>query len=210
MNLDDMIGNQSISASGADVLRMIARSQRSFLVHALPRNAGKSTTMQAILAESPPEVRRDVFYGTEEEMATLSAAPTPGYLLVAEIGHRGQPGYLAGEEVPRVFELVHRGYSLVSSLHADTVEQVFDVLDTNGVPGELAATVPYLIKVRMITDDAGTHVRRVVDEIHEITDYRDGRPSATLLYRWDQDRTGTPESWIEKPEDSHRGGRRRR
>ena len=203
MNLDDLITNQSISPDGADVLRIIARRQQSFLVHALPRQAGKTTVVQAILAEVPPNVARHEFYGTKQEIANLSAAPMPGYLVVAEIGHRGRPGYLAGDEVPPVFDLLSSGYSLASSLHADTVEQVFDVLAANGVPPAVAASVPYLIKVGMLKNDAGTHVRRVVDEIHEITTSDSGEPSATLLYSWDGETAGARSSWTEELQHGH-------
>jgi hypothetical protein len=209
LTLDDMVENQSVSSDGADVLRAIAGSGRSFLVHALPQNAGKSTMVEAILAETAATVPRKDFYGTAEEAADLSAAASKGYLLVAEIGHHGRPGYLAGEEVPRVFDLVAGGYSLASSLHADSVDEVFGVLGANGVPTAAAATIPYLIKVRMLRNPAGTHVRRVVDEIFEITPSDTGEPTASLLYRWDGQTHGTPASWIEEPERHHRGRRGR-
>lgn len=205
LSLDDMVENESVSRDGAEVLRTIARGGRSFLVHALPQNAGKTTMVQAILAEAPPSIERTDFYGTEREVASLSGSATRGYLVVAEMGHHGRPGYLAGEEVPRVFELVAGGYSLASSLHADSIGEVFDVLSTNGVLAEVAASIPYLIKVRMLRNPARTHVRRVVDEIHEITLADDGEPKGSLLYRWDGLTDGTAASWIEEPEDNRRG-----
>jgi type IV secretory pathway ATPase VirB11/archaellum biosynthesis ATPase len=209
LSLDDLVENQSISPDGADVLRSIASSGRSFLVHALPRDAGKSTVVEAILAEAPPAVARKAFLGTADELASLLASATRGYLFVAEIGHHGMPGYLAGDEVPRVFELVAAGYSLASSLHADSVGEVFDVLAANGVPAAVAASIPYLVKLRMLRNPAGTHVRRVVDEVHQITPAEAGEPTAELLYRWDGETEGTHASWIEEPADRRGGGRRR-
>lgn len=201
-----MIDNHTISPGGADILRTIADTRQSFLVHALPQHAGKTTTVQAILAEVPPTVPRQEFFGTEQEFATLATAATHGYLLVAEIGHHGRPGYLAGPEVPPVFDLLSHGYALASSLHADTVDQVYEVLAANGVPKTVAARVPYLIKVRMLRNEAGTQVRRIVDEIHQITTASDnGAPSASLLYHWDGETAGTPASWNQEPEHSHRG-----
>ncbi|HEY9263574.1 MAG TPA: hypothetical protein VIQ11_03080 [Mycobacterium sp.] len=209
MNLDDLIDNQSISPDGADILRAIAETRQSFLVHALPQNAGKSTVAQAILAEVAPGVPRNEFYGTEQEVASLSAASTRGYLVVAEIGHHGRPGYLAGQEVPRIFDLLAGGYSLASSLHADTVDQVFEVLAANGVPTTVAASVPYLIKVRMLSNESGTHVRRVVDEIHEVSANGSAVPTSTQLYHWDGRIAGTPASWLEAPQHRPRGPRQR-
>ncbi|QDP94774.1 hypothetical protein FOE78_01555 [Microlunatus elymi] len=205
-----MITSQSITSSGADILRSIAKTRQSFLVHALPQGAGKTTLVQAILAEVPDSVPRDEFFGTEEERQTLAAAEEPGYLLVAEIGHHGRPGYLAGPDVPRIFDLLTRGYSLASSLHADTVDQVFEVLAANGVPAAVAATVPYLITVRMIRNQAGTRVRRVVDEIHNLTTDGSGEPSAARLYRWDGQPEDAPNAWVEEPEHDHQGPRHHR
>lgn len=182
--LPDLVANNTISASGADVLGAIAASGRSFLVHALPQNAGKSTLTEAILAEVPPSAPRHEFYGTEPEAAALAASPTRGYLLVAEMGHRGRPGYLANEEVARVFELVHDGYALASSLHADSVEEVFDVLRRSGVPASVAVAVPYLVKVRVLGNPRDPSVQRVVESIHEISPSDDGYDDA-VLYEWD-------------------------
>jgi type IV secretory pathway ATPase VirB11/archaellum biosynthesis ATPase len=183
--LSDLVANNTISATGADVLVAIAASGRSFLVHALPQNAGKSTLTDAILAEVPDTAPRHEFYGTEEEAAALAASPTRGYLLVAEMGHRGRPGYIANEEIVRVFDLVHGGYALASSLHADSVEEVFDVLRRNGVPTSAAVAIPYLIKVRVLGNPRDSSAQRVVESIHEVTPSADGGYADAVLYEWD-------------------------
>jgi len=182
--LPDLVANNTISTTGADVLGAIAASGRSFLVHALPQNAGKSTLTEAILAEVASTAQRHEFYGTEQEAAALAASPTRGYLLVAEMGHRGRPGYLANEEITRVFDLVRDGYALASSLHADSVEEVFDVLRSNGVPTSAAVAIPYLIKVRVLGNPRDPSTQRVVESIHEITPSADGGYDDAVLYEW--------------------------
>jgi hypothetical protein len=185
-SLQDLVGNRSISDDGADLLRAVGAAGRSFLVYALPRNAGKSTVAQAIVAEAPSDLPRQEFYGSEGELASLSAEPGRGYLLVGEIGHRGRPGYLAGEEVVRLFRLLADGYSVASSLHADSVDEVFDVLRANGVPPETAAAaVQYVVKVRALGDPDDPSTRRVVEQIHEITTVDEGVPAHVLLYQRD-------------------------
>jgi hypothetical protein len=181
ITLQDMVNNRSISPAGAAVLRSIGAGGHSFLVYALPRNAGKSTVAQAILGEAPAELAREEFFGTQEEVRALSAVPPRGYVVVAEIGHRGRPGYLSGDEVPRIFQLVSHGYSLASSLHADSVAEVFEVLQRNGVAADAAATVPYLIKVRVLGEPDSPSTPRVVEQIHQVT----ADSTATLLYQWD-------------------------
>jgi len=184
ITLDDMVTRQSISQDGAELLRGIAAARHSFLVYAPPRNAGKSTLVQAIVAEAPASVPRRDFLGTNHEVDALSAEPQRGYLLVAEIGHRGRPGYLAGEEVARVFALVAKGWALASSLHADSVDEVFDVLQRNGVDPASAASVRYLAKVRPLGDPNDPGTRRVVEQVHEVTGVDGQTPISALRYHW--------------------------
>ncbi|HEX3811699.1 MAG TPA: hypothetical protein VHX59_02560 [Mycobacteriales bacterium] len=185
LTLQDLVSNRSITDNGADVLRTIGAAGHPFLVYALPRNAGKSTLVEAILGTAAPDLPRHEFFGTEAEVTSLCASPAHGYLLVAEIGHRGRPGYLAGDEVGRVFQLVAHGYSLASSLHADSVDEVFDVLRRNGVATADAATIPYLVKVRALGSPDSPSTPRVVEQIHEIAPNGTDTPGRKLLYEWD-------------------------
>ncbi|MFD2079129.1 hypothetical protein SAMN05421678_102396 [Actinopolymorpha cephalotaxi] len=184
ITLTDMVANGSVTEDGADLLRRIAASGESFLVYALPRNAGKSTLTNAILAEVPADVPRQEFFGTREEVAELTADPDRGYLVVAEMGHRGRPGYLAGDEVERAFELVASGYRLASSLHADSVAEVFDVLAHNGIAADAAAGIRYLVKVRGLGDLGDPSTRRVVEHINEVTGLGADGPAYSVLYEW--------------------------
>lgn len=171
-----------MSQDGAALLRDIAQAGQSFLVFALPQNAGKTTLARAVLAEAPSDVPQEEFFGTEQEARALAANPGRGYLVVGEIGHRGRPGYLAGEEVVRLFELASRGYAVASSLHADSVEEVFEVLERNGIDPVSAATVRYLIKVRVLGDPRSPATPRVVEAIHEVS-LSDGlKPTTRVRY----------------------------
>ena len=185
ITLNDMVANRSISEEGAALLRGVGAAGHSFLVYARPRNAGKTTLAQAIVAEAHPDLPLHEYLGSEQEFLSLQASPGAGYLLVGEIGHRGPPGYLAGESVGRLFQLLGRGYALASSLHADSVAEVFDVLERNGVdPGTAAAAVRYLIKVRPLGDPDLPATRRVVEAIHIVNPASAGAPTSSLLYEW--------------------------
>jgi hypothetical protein len=184
LTLTDLIDNGTVTPDGADVLRGIGANLQSFLTYALPRNAGKSTVANAVLAEAPSDAERIDFLGTAEEVSALAEGRRRGYLVVAEMGHRGRPGYLAGEEIPRAFDVVEMGYSLATSLHADTVAQAFDVLAQNGVPVSRALTVRYMVKVCALGDPFDAATRRIVEEIHETAGVDDaGQPATNLLYR---------------------------
>jgi type IV secretory pathway ATPase VirB11/archaellum biosynthesis ATPase len=185
LTVQDLVENRSTTEEGAAVLRAIASSGRSFLVYALPQNAGKSTLTHAILAEAPSDLSQHDFLGTEKELRSLTDAPARGYVTVGEIGHRGRPGYLTGEEVVRAFELIEQGYALASSLHADSPDHVFEVLGRNGITPDVAAGVTYLVKVRVLGDPHAPDTRRVVEEIYEVVGADENGPVTSLLYRWD-------------------------
>lgn len=184
LTLADLVGNGSVAPEGADLLRDIGAGVESFLVHSLPRNAGKSTVTEAILACAPAGTPRHDFLGTEAELSALAAQAASGYLAVAEMGHRGRPGYLAEEEILRVFALVEHGYALASSLHADTVDEVFGVLAKHGVTTDvLVRSVRYLVKVEPLGDPFDAATRRIVERIHELTGVDGaGRPTTRLRY----------------------------
>ena len=184
LTIDDLVGNGTVSAEGGDLLRDIGRRVESFIVYSLPRNAGKSTVTEAILAEAPAGTARHEFLGTEEERDRLLAAAPTGFLVVAEMGHRGRPGYLAEEEIVRAFDLVRHGYPLATSLHADDVEGLVDVLVGNGVTvDDLAAGVRHLVKVQPLGDPFAPDTRRIVEAVHEVTGVdTDGRLRTTTRY----------------------------
>ena len=186
LRLSDLVDNGTVRAEGADLLREIGAGVHAFVVHSLPRNAGKSTLTEAILAEAPAGTPRHDFLGTEAERdALLTRTPSTGYVVVAEMGHRGRPGYLAEEEITRTFELVERtGFSLATSLHADTVDEAFEVLARNGVPSTtVAENVRYLVKVQPLGDPFAAETTRIVEAVHEITGTdAAGRPTTTQRY----------------------------
>ena len=170
LTIQDLVDNGTIAAEGGALLAAIGAGVEPFIVYSLPRNAGKSTVTEAVLAAAPPGTPRHDFLGTEAERDELrAAAPPTGYLVVAEMGHRGRPGYLAGEEITRAFELVEHGYPLATSPHADTVDQLVAVLGEHGVTPEQLLAVRHLIKVQPLGDPFAPDTKRVVEAIHVTT-----------------------------------------
>jgi hypothetical protein len=181
LTLDDLVANDSVDQTGADLLRQIGETGSSYLVYSRPRNAGKSTVTEAILAAAPATMPRNEFLGTAEEVAALTSRVADGWLVVAEMGHRGRPGYLAEDEIVRAFDVVAHGYPLASSLHADTVKQLYDVLGRNGIDrARVVGAVRYLVKVQPLGDPFDPATRRVVEHVHE---HADGDGQAPVL-RW--------------------------
>lgn len=160
--------------------------RRSFLVFAVPRLAGKSTVVKAMLARVPPESPVRTVTGDVAETARLRSWDGRGYVVIPEISQAPVPGYIWGEPVRRVFSVLSRGYALAAALHAPSVEAAFAVLcEGNGVPDEDAAHVELAVYLRSLGEwQAPT--RRVIEAVHEIHGVSGGRPRTRALHLWDE------------------------
>jgi len=135
----------------------------SFVFAADPPGAGKTTILTALLAFAPPEM---VAYFTRGWGETFDLPPPspghPTYLMVNEMSDH-LPVYSWGPYVVRVFELLGDGYSLLTTVHADTVEGVVEQLtDEAGVPREHVARLTFVVPLAIVRRESGT-LRRVRD-----------------------------------------------
>ena len=135
----------------------------SFAFAADPPGAGKTTILTALLAFMPPET---VAYFTRGWGETFDLPPPsdghPTYLLVNEMSDH-LPVYSWGPYVLRCFELLTEGYSLCTTLHADTVEEVIEQLAGDvGVPREHLAHLTFVVPLAIARRD-GQVLRRVRD-----------------------------------------------
>ena len=133
----------------------------SIVLAADPPGAGKTTILTALLAFTRPET--GVYFtrgwGEEFRLPPLQDG-VPTYILINEISDH-LPVYSWGPYVQRAFELAADGYSLASTMHADTVDGVIEQLvEENDVPernvGHLALVVPIFVGAR-----EGRRLRRV-------------------------------------------------
>lgn len=190
MDLADLVRNRTMSAEIAATLAGAAEERRSFLVFAIPRMAGKSTVLEAMLERVGRDTPVRTVTGTAAESARLRAGDGRGYLQIPEISEAAVPGYLWGEPVRRVFALLARGYALAAALHASGVNEAFEIVCAgNGVPDADAARVQLAVYIRSFGEwQAPT--RRVVEAVHEIQGVSGGVPRTRLLHRWDETTDG--------------------
>lgn len=176
-----------MSSDIADLLRATARARRSFIVMAVPRLAGKSTVMQAMLAERPKGAPLRTVAVDGEDLAELLAQSRNGYLCIPEISrYPAAPGYIWGPKVRRIFAGVGDGVSLAAALHAPDPEGAFaSICDGCGVSDADAAKIEVIVYLRSL-GEWQEPTRRVVSTVHEITGVRGGKPSARLLFSWDE------------------------
>lgn len=190
VGLADMVANGTMSREIAATLRDAARRRRSFLVTAVPRFAGKSTLMRAMLAHAPKGAAIRTVGEDGDDVPTLLAEAQGGYIVIPEIS-RGPwaPGYIWGARVRRAFAALGDGVSLATALHAPDVERAFRIICRGcGVSDEDAARLELLIYLRSLGPDEREPERRVVASVHEILGVRNGQPHTRLLHRWDEAR----------------------
>ena len=136
----------------------------SLILAADPPSAGKSTILTALLTFLPPETQA---YFTRGWGETFDLPPfsdeAPTYILVNEISDE-IPVYSWGPYVVHVFELLSAGYSLCSTMHADTVEEALARLEEDvGVPRRHLAHLTFIATVGIA--HAGGRILRRLNEV---------------------------------------------
>lgn len=187
LGLKDLVANRTMSPEMAALLAETGRQGRSFIVTAIPRLAGKTTVMNAILGERPDDMPARVTDGSTLQLRAFGRAPERGYLVIPEISDAPVPGYLWGSSVRRVFAALDNGFALATALHSDGVEQTFDILcNQNAVPDEDAERIALVVYIRSLGTDWRSPTRRVVASVDEILSVRGGRPRVLRRYEWDE------------------------
>lgn len=158
----------------------------SFVFAAHPPGAGKTTILTALVALAPPDT---VAYFTRGWGETFDLPPAsdryPTYLMVNEISDH-LPVYSWGPYVVRIFELLGEGYSLCTTMHADTVEEVIEQLAGEvGVPREHLARLAFVVPLAVALRDGRT-LRRVREVA--LLSAAEGSPAVQRIARWDQRR----------------------
>jgi hypothetical protein len=184
ITLPELVRNGTMSEEVAALLWTAVEQQVSFLVVAVPRFAGKSTTSEAILAMRPPDMPLHRVAGEPEVLSRLKEQRLGGYLVVAEFSDAPVPGYIWGEPVRRVFDTLDAGYGLQASLHAPSCEDaVLEITRGNGVSDDNASDIGLIVYIERYGDGLTSFWRRIA-EVYEVDYVENGRPAGRTLYRW--------------------------
>jgi hypothetical protein len=185
IRLADQVANGTMSQEIADLLRDTAQAHKSFIVMAVPRLAGKTTTMRAMLAAQKGPVLTLGYDG--DDVDPLVAKAKGGYLVVPEISRGGwSKGYVWGDPVRRAFNGITQGTALATALHAPDPDEAFAIICGGcGVPDAHAARISLVVYLRSL-GEWEQPTRRVVSTVHEIRGVKDGKPDAKLLFRWNE------------------------
>jgi hypothetical protein len=184
ITLAELVRNGTMSEEVAALLWSAVDEQVSFLVVALPRFAGKSTTSEALLAMRPPDMSIHHVAGEPAAMARLVEARLGGYLVVSEFSDAPVPGYIWGEPVRRVFNALDAGYSLQASLHAPSAEAAIEEITIgNGVSAEQASRIGLVVYIERFGANLSNFWRRIA-EVYEVDEVTERGPQGRTLYRW--------------------------
>jgi len=161
----------------------------SLIVAAEPPSAGKTATLTALLSLTPPET---VAYFTRGIGETFSLPPRtdahPTYILVNEMSD-DLPVYTWDAHARRVFELMAEGYSLATTVHADTVDEVLAILQEEiGVPPNLIAKLTFVVPLHLSYGPPSTgSARRRVSEVAFLEPDGEGGFTRRKLAHWHAD-----------------------
>ena len=188
LSLADLVKNRTMSSEIAATLAAAVDERRSFIVAAIPRLAGKSTTMNAMLMSRAGAL---ALHALSEDSGPALGIPSDGdggYLVISEISHVPFADYLWGSPVREAFRLAReRDFGIAAALHAGSVEEAFDIVThQNGVPDEDAGRVQLLVYIRTLGRDWQHPDRRVVAAVHAIDGVRGGSPATRVLHHWDE------------------------
>ena len=158
----DLVRNNTLDLTLASLLWLMVEKKASIVAAAGPQLAGKTTLLSAVLDFMPPAYEDVLTRGSREDFSFLDhMEPSTTYILVPELSDH-TPAYLWGDKVRALFDALDRGYSMVATIHADTPEQVLDMLSGSPVlvPGHLLHHVDFVANLSLSYGARGI-VRRV-------------------------------------------------
>lgn len=188
LSLTDLVANRTMSPAMAALLAAAAQERRSLLMVAIPRMAGKSTVMDAVLehrASNAPIYSLGTRHG--DTLGIPETSEPIGYLAWSEIAdHPVTDSYMWGADVRRIFEAAHIDrHAIATALHADGIDSAFAVIAENEVTDEQASRIDLVAYIRSL-GHWETPTRRAIESLYEVDRVEAGHPLHRLIHRWDE------------------------
>jgi hypothetical protein len=227
----ELIRTGTLDAELAAELWLLIEARVPVIVAAEAQNVGKSTLLRALLDFLPPGIRVVELAGESESFDWLpqaselgwpgtAARPIPGaepiraattVLLAAELSNH-LPGYTWGAAARIAVRAASIGYGLAATIHADSLDDVFDAL--RRPPVRLAddelSHLGLVLVLRLVDDDrrrvaVAHYVRPVARDVHGHLQ----RLGPAVLATWDPEVDAFEHfGWGVTPELALRVGRR--
>ncbi len=187
MSIVEIVAAGNMSSQLAALLWVAMERGASLIVAADPPSAGKTTTLTALMSLTPPETVAYFTRGLGEPFALPARSPLhPTYVLVNEMSDH-LPVYTWDEYARRAFELLSEGYSLATTMHADSVEGVLGQLEGElGIPRNQIARLTFIVPLHI---GYGSAVQRRVREVAMLAAEGEGF-SISRIARWESGSDG--------------------
>ena len=146
MSVIELIQAGNLSARLAALFWIAMERGASLIVAADPPSSGKTTTLSALLSFTPPDTAVYFTRGQGETFALpANSAAYRTYLLINEMSDH-IPVYTWDDHARRAFELLAEGYSLATTMHADSVEGVLAQLEGDlSIPRRQIANLTFIV-----------------------------------------------------------------
>ncbi len=183
LSIVDIIRAGSMSSTLAAMFWLGMERGASVIVAADPPSAGKTTTLTALLAFTPPDTVVYFTRGRGERFALperTNAHPT--YLLINEMSDH-LPVYTWGDHARRAFDLLAEGYSLATTMHDDTVEGVVTQLEKDLlIPRQQIAQLNFIVSLYI-----GPGPHGIIRRVREVAFLRPSAEGLNMerLAHWD-------------------------
>jgi hypothetical protein len=175
----------TLSSRCAALLGLAIERGASIIFAADPPGAGKTTILTALLAFGRPDASLYFTRGWGETFRLPPPDETAStYMMINEISDH-LPVYSWGPYVQRAFELMGDGYTLLSTMHAETVDGVIEQLvEECDVPPDQVGRLSFVVPM-FVGANGGRRVRRVT-EIAALSPHGSAY-RATTVARWKRD-----------------------
>ena len=128
MSAVEIIGSGALDARLMATIWAVTSRRRSVMLASEAPQAGKTTTLSALVDFLPPGTVGIFLRGWRDDFGwTDEIGPERGYLLVNEMSDH-LPVYVWGRNARGALELVGRGYGMGATMHADTLDEALGTL----------------------------------------------------------------------------------
>lgn len=149
----------------ASLLWLMMAQRASAIVAAGPSRAGKTTTLNCLLDFLPPEVKQVELQGYGEDFSFVKKGkPAETYVVAAEFSQHGFANYVWGDTALRAFQLLHKGYGVGATMHAEKAEEVLGLLyHYLGVPLQTLTQLHVIVTLFVARRGHDEIIRRIND-----------------------------------------------
>jgi hypothetical protein len=160
MSIIELIEAGNLDSRVAALFWVAMERGASLIVAADPPSSGKTTTLSALMAFTPPDTAVYFTRGMGETFALPPASRSyHTYIMVNEMSDH-IPVYTWDDDARRAFELLAGGYRLGTTMHADTVEGVLGQLENDlSIPPAHVARLTFIVPMHI--GQRGRTIRRI-------------------------------------------------